>query len=248
MALVRKQFPLTIKAIEDDANGVPSGFRGDASVYHVVDLHGDIIEPGAFDATLRSKGRERPLLWQHYIDQPIGTAAFEDDPGRALETEGSPVTEVRQAAEAMALLKAGAVKGLSIGFDIVREAWDGAVRRIEEIDLWEVSLVTFPANPLAQVTEAKSAGEALAELQAKRTVAVGAEALRKGAPLTAEQRKTLAEAAELLHALAAQAPADDEGSDAGEGPVGDTLAGTDEPEGPSPLEGLLAEIRSHRRS
>lgn len=133
-------------------------FAGYASVFSVVDSQQDIMLRGAFRSTIRSK-REIPLLWQHRQDEPIGVITALKEDANGLYVEGRLLLSVARAVEAYALLKARALKGLSIGYSPRRSTLDKAsgVRRLEEVDLWEVSLVTFPANQHAEVTVVKHA-------------------------------------------------------------------------------------------
>ncbi len=98
------------------------------------------------------------LLWQHQWEKPIGviTALFEDALG--LYMKGKLLLEVAQAREAYALLKAGVVRGLSIGYSVKRSRRnpDSGIRELLDLNLWEISLVTMPANEAAQVTVVKS--------------------------------------------------------------------------------------------
>jgi len=146
----QKGFKFDVKSI--DEQGV---FEGYAAVFGNVDLGGDVIEPGAFKKTLQENPR-MPILWQHNPTEPIGVTleAYED--GRGLKVKGQLNLETTRGKEAYALLKQGALKGLSIGYDSVKEAWEGTKRILKEIRLWEWSLVTFPMNPLAQVAEVKA--------------------------------------------------------------------------------------------
>lgn len=238
--MLRKSFDLEIKAADLDESGAGT-FSGAASVYNVIDLHGDVIVPGAFDTTLKQKGDTRPLLWQHWMDNPIGTSKFTDSESALLVDEGVLVAGVRQAEEAGKLVDAGAVTGLSIGFDITRESWDGGVRIIEEIDLWEVSLVTFPANPLARVTNMKQAGEVLAKLKAQHTKA--------GRVLSAANLSLVEDAIQALTKLRDAAVAEDgkqkgSGTDPGKGIQ---PASVEEQEAVQIVSGFLDEIRSYSR-
>ena len=147
--------PLEIKELSDDGS-----FSGYGSVFGNVDYYGDVVEAGAFTKTLAAK--MPAMLWQHDSAEPIGvwTKIAEDEKG--LYMEGRLLTgKVSRASEAHELLKAGAVKGLSIGY--MPKAWEwskddsgDSIRHLKEIDLWEVSLVTFPANEAAVVTSVKS--------------------------------------------------------------------------------------------
>lgn len=133
-------------------------FAGYASVFGVVDSQHDVVMPGAFAFTLEQRAGHIKLLWQHQWDAPIGkiTKLFED--ARGLYMEGQLLMDVAKAREAYALMKAGVVKGLSIGYTPGR--WkrnpDSGVRQLQSVDLWEISLVTTPANAAAQVTVVKS--------------------------------------------------------------------------------------------
>ncbi len=148
------EFALNIKSLNEEGY-----FAGYASVFNVEDNHGDVILTGAFGNSLIKNrfGKDIKLLWQHKSDEPIGifTKMFEDEHG--LYVEGKLLLDIQRAKEAYALLVNGGLKGLSIGF-IVKdyEINDKGVRLIYEADLWEISLVTFPANTHATVTEVKA--------------------------------------------------------------------------------------------
>ncbi len=128
---------------------------GYASLFGLPDQGGDVVMPGAYGrslARLRAEGRAVKMLWQHDATQPIGVwdEVVEDE--RGLRVAGRLLPEVARAREAAALIGAGAVDGLSIGFRTIRAARDASGRRaLIEIDLWEVSLVTFPMLPEARV-------------------------------------------------------------------------------------------------
>lgn len=132
-------------------------FRGHASIKTNVDLGRDKVLGGAFTKTLKENASEGvPILWQHFQHEVIGksTSLVEDTKG--LEVGGALVLEVQRALEAHALLKARAVKGLSIGYDVIKETFEKGVRLLHELKLYEFSIVTFPMNPLAQVEAVKS--------------------------------------------------------------------------------------------
>ncbi len=131
-------------------------FTGYASVWGEADAYGDTIKRGAYTRTIK---RMRPaLLWAHDTRQPIGVWSdlVEDD--RGLKVTGKLVTETRQGAEALALLKAGAVNGLSIGFRAIRsERGPNGGRVLTEIELPEISIVVMPAAAKARVTSVRGA-------------------------------------------------------------------------------------------
>lgn len=149
-SLSRKEFNLEVKNLQDDGT-----FQGYLSVFGNVDLQGDKIKKGAFSESI--KGREKfPLLWQHDPSSPIGVfSAVEDDHG--LKINSALNLETVKGKEAYALLKQGAVSGLSIGYEPVKYSWENSdIRVLEQVKLWEGSIVTFPANPQATVTTVKS--------------------------------------------------------------------------------------------
>ena len=112
-----------------------------------------------YPRTLSKGANAIKLLWQHKQSEPIGVfeKMFEDEVG--LYVEGRLLMDVARAKEAGALMKAGAVTGLSIGYSPVRYRIDGDTgnRLLAEVDLFEVSLVTFPANEQSKITVVKSA-------------------------------------------------------------------------------------------
>lgn len=153
----RMDMDLTIKSVSDSGE-----FEGYGSVFGVKDSYGDIVVKGAFAASLNdwnNKGRLPALLWQHQMDQPIGvfTDMYEDDQG--LYVKGRLLIEDDQLAKrAHAHMKAGSLTGMSIGYVLKDYEYDSGKDAfvLKEIQLWEVSLVTFPANDEARVAEVKS--------------------------------------------------------------------------------------------
>ncbi len=151
-----RSFALQIKAACDD--GTVEGY---GSVFGVRDNYDDVIAKGAFVQSLKdhkAAGTMPAMLWQHDADKPIGvwTEMVEDEKG--LRIKGQLAMETVKGKEAHALLKMGAINGLSIGFMSKQWAYDRdtEVRTLTEIDLWEVSLVTFPANEKARITNVKA--------------------------------------------------------------------------------------------
>lgn len=141
---------------------VPAGtVEGYASVFGLLDRGGDIVLAGAFKASLaawKKKKAAPPMLWQHDPWQPVGVwpEIVEDEKG--LKVKGALALDVPKAAEAAALIKAGAVRGLSIGYETLDYEIDRTtgIRRLKKVDLWEVSLVTFPMLSDAAVTGIKN--------------------------------------------------------------------------------------------
>ncbi len=183
MNLKQLRSPLKIKAgdIADDGT-----FTGYGSVFNVVDNGGDMIVPGAFAASLerhKSAGTRPKMLWQHDSYRPIGSwlEMTEDDHG--LRCKGRLLLDVEQAREAYALMKAGELDGLSIGYECTE--WEHAtadslqakygyygecygaidhVRVLKAVELWEISPVTFPMCEQARVETVKQRSRSVLDL------------------------------------------------------------------------------------
>lgn len=140
----------------------PDGtIAGYASLFGEIDASRDMVMPGAFAATLRTRGLRRiPMLFQHDPAEPIGIWLELREDHRGLYARGRLIPEVMRARELLALLKAGASDGLSIGFRTVTARIDPKtrVRRLHAVDLWEISLVTFPLLAGARVQSVSSPG------------------------------------------------------------------------------------------
>ncbi|GGF53109.1 hypothetical protein GCM10007301_10720 [Azorhizobium oxalatiphilum] len=135
-------------------DGLFSPFEGYACLFGQQDLGRDIIAPGAFADTLAKRGVGGVrLLYQHDPAEPIGVWARLTEDAIGLRVEGRLSLEVKRGREVVALIAAGALDGLSIGFKAVEARTDprARVRRITRIDLWEVSVVTFPMQPGARI-------------------------------------------------------------------------------------------------
>lgn len=157
-------FKAEIKAAESDNDKIGK-ITGYASAYGVKDSYGDIVQKGAFARSLKEYGLPSMLLQHNSWDVAgIWVKATEDDTGLLLEGELN--LEVQKAREAYALAKQGALKGLSIGFYTKEcEYDDDGTRNIKDVDLIEVSLVTFPANREATITDVKNAPKTERELE-----------------------------------------------------------------------------------
>lgn len=132
-------------------NSNESIIYGYASVFNVKDAAGDIILPGAFKESLQSNPNIK-LLWQHKYDVPIGVVQklYEDQYG--LFMEAYIITELKKGKEAAILLKHNAINGLSIGFKMQDYFYGKDARYIKKAILLEVSVVTFPALSVAQIS------------------------------------------------------------------------------------------------
>lgn len=153
----RLDIPLKIKSVSESGE-----FEGYGSVFGVEDSYSDVVVKGAFQKSLAlwaEKGRLPSMLWQHKMSEPIGiyTEMKEDDHG--LYVKGRLLIDGDDLAKrAHTHAKAGSLGGLSIGFILKDWEYDSqkGVYLLKEIDLWEVSLVTMPANDEARISEVKS--------------------------------------------------------------------------------------------
>ncbi|MBG6243189.1 MAG: HK97 family phage prohead protease [Candidatus Symbiopectobacterium sp. Dall1.0] len=161
MTILTKQrldVPLKLKSVDDSG-----AFEGYGSVFGVKDSFDDIVVPGAFKTSLaawKAKSAMPAMLWQHNMSEPIGiyTEMREDDVG--LFVKGRLLIEDDPLAKrAHAHMKAGSLTGLSIGYVLKDWEYDRTKEAflLKEIDLWEVSPVTFPSNDEARVSDVKSA-------------------------------------------------------------------------------------------
>ena len=126
---------------EPDDDGAITGY---ASVFDIVDNGMDVVRRGAFRKTLGT--RKIKMLWQHDMAQPVGVWDEVKEDERGLYVKGRILKEVQKGREAMALYKAGAMDSLSIGYRTLQasDEGNGRVRSLDELDLFEISLVTLP--------------------------------------------------------------------------------------------------------
>jgi HK97 family phage prohead protease len=147
--LARKNTPALIEALGRDE------FEGYASLFNVADGAGDIVAPGAFARSLKRRPPERVrMLYQHFAHEPIGVWEEIREDAKGLYVRGRLIGDVERAREVAALISKGALDGLSIGFRTIR-AWKSrtsVTRTLLEIELWEISIVTFPLLEGSEVT------------------------------------------------------------------------------------------------
>ncbi len=129
--------------------------KGYASFFDAVDQGNDVVQRGAYGASLmalKAAGRGVKMLWQHDPAQPIGVWDQVREDARGLFVKGRILQSVEKGREAIALIEAGAIDGLSIGYRTVKATKNTKGQRLlQELELWEVSLVTFPMLPSARV-------------------------------------------------------------------------------------------------
>lgn len=139
-------------------------FGGYASVFHRPDDSGDIVLPGAFRRSLVRRGRERVrMLFQHDPREPVGTWEAIAEDGHGLWVEGRLVGGVPRADALRRLIERRALDGLSIGFRTIRatRGTSSGGRRLSEIDLWEISIVSFPMLDAARILSRRSVASPL---------------------------------------------------------------------------------------
>lgn len=138
--------------------------EGYASLFGRRDQGGDVVEPGAYRGSL-SAGRQIKMLWQHDPAQPIGVWDEVHEDARGLYVKGRLLEDVARGREAAALVAAGAIDGLSIGYRTIKAAKDDrGGRLLTELELWEISLVTFPMLPAARVAAKSERSDAEGDL------------------------------------------------------------------------------------
>ena len=179
--------------------------EGYASVFGNKDSQGDIIERGAFTKTLTESKDRVKVLWQHNIFEPIGRPAEmrEDDLGLYIKAK---ISETDTGKKALTLARDGVVNEMSIGYDVVKDDFDRSrdARVLKEIRLFEVSLVTFAANPMALVTGVKS----MEELE--RLLEKSQQEIKEGRVLSSRNVEKVRAAIDALQALlAASEPSND---------------------------------------
>lgn len=146
--------PFELKKLEEGGT-----FEGYASVFGVKDADGDVIVKGAFTNSLKrmsETGKRPKMLWQHNPSIIIGkwVEMFEDE--RGLYVKGTLFTDIEKGSEAYALMKHGELDGMSVGFNIDNAYAEDRGRVIDDLELWEISVVTWGANPQALVSSVKS--------------------------------------------------------------------------------------------
>ncbi len=144
----------------------PSQFEGYASLFGVADGVGDVVAPGAFAASLRRRGPDQVrMLYQHFPHAPIGVWEEIAEDRTGLYVRGRLVDEVEQSRDVRALLAEGALNGLSIGFRTLRARRGVPGGRIlQEVELWEISVVTFPLLAGSTVTAIGAPDDGLARM------------------------------------------------------------------------------------
>jgi HK97 family phage prohead protease len=151
--MLQLSLPTEFKAFGDTGS-----FEGYAAIFGNIDMGGDVIERGAFKEIIKGRNGMVKILNQHRQADPIGTADVQQD-DKGLAFKGQLILEAASARSAYALMKGGALDGMSIGFDVMpggAEVLNSGVRQLKSLKLWEISPVTFGMNPMAGITGVKS--------------------------------------------------------------------------------------------
>lgn len=151
----RKATRFDMKCVKEDGS-----FEGYASLFGEEDLGRDVVMPGAFRSSLAKRGpRGIKMLYQHDPNEVIGIWLKLKEDIRGLFVEGKLLPDVGRSREVLSLMRAGAIDGLSIGYHVVKARADArtGLRYLIEVDLWEISVVTFPMQPEARISAVKAA-------------------------------------------------------------------------------------------
>lgn len=147
-----------VKSINDAGE-----FTAYGSVFGNVDHDRDIVMPGAFSKSLeahKENGTKPAMLWQHKHDEPIGVYSLVEEDEKGLYTEGQLLLDDPTAKRAHVHMKAKSVSGMSIGFRVAHDGYEYSEEKeaflLKEIDLHEISVVTFPANDQARIETVKN--------------------------------------------------------------------------------------------
>ena len=151
-----------LKAYHDDEDDEAKGmFSGYASIFGNKDLGNDVVVQGAFQKSIRAKGaRKIKMLFQHDTKAPIGVYTKVREDAQGLYVEGKLAMQTQKGREVYELMKMGAIDGLSVGYRVDAKGYSyddrGKKRYLKQVDLMEISAVTFPMNPKARVNAVKA--------------------------------------------------------------------------------------------
>lgn len=211
--------PLELRLAGDAAEGTIAGYG--SAFAGPPDSYGDVIAPGAFAKSLtrhKAEGTTPVMLWSHDPSEPIGVWTEIREDSKGLRVKGTINLETQRGREALALIKQGGLTGLSIGFMVGKDGRrfekDGS-RTLTEVDLWEISLVSLPANRRARILSAKSVTtqrefetflhqEGFPNTAAKRIASGGWSAIAQGPHPAEELNKRIGRALSELKSLRGQ--------------------------------------------
>lgn len=145
---------LDVKALAEDGT-----FTGYASTFNNVDLGRDIVMPGAFQKSLAVRPASRvKLLRNHDASEPVGVVLSLEEDAKGLKIKGQVTGETARGRETLSLMRTGALDAMSIGYRTIKDTFDRVkgARLLQQLDLYECSICTFPMNPRATVSAVKS--------------------------------------------------------------------------------------------
>ena len=149
-----KAFPFEVKEIDDEAGT----FTGYASVFNNLDDGGDIVTQGAFKKTIEERANRIKVVWQHDWSQPIGKPLEMAEDAHGLRVKAF-ISDTALGRDVRTLMRDGVISELSIGYDIVKDAWSEvegrSVHLLNELRLYEFSPVTLAMNDQAIITGVK---------------------------------------------------------------------------------------------
>ena len=147
----------------DETEGIVKGM---GSIFGNVDSDGDVIVKGAYTKTISENRNRIKYLYQHRLDQPIGTMKELNETPEGLEFVAQLAVKTRLGKDVMEMIKAGVITENSVGFATVKQEFNKseAVNYIKEVKLYEISAVTLAANPLALIDEIKGTSQSKQEL------------------------------------------------------------------------------------
>lgn len=246
--MLYKSFPAEFKA-----EGDGDTFEGYASVFGNIDQGGDRVLPGAFAKTISERQAAIRVLWQHSWFDPIGRPIHMEEDSHGLLTR-SQVSWTTLGRDALTLIRDGVVDQLSIGYEVIKDAWDRdeGTRDLVEVKLWEYSPVTFAMNELATINGVKTVDE-LQDLLRKASF-LTEHGLKDGRVLSRRNLSLVKQAYEALGSLIEVASQSDEPDESTQSGDGDSKAdpevdakepGTSTPTlsgASNPFEGVIAQI------
>lgn len=179
---------LRVKTTANDDGLAEGQFDALVSVFGNVDSYGDVVQPGAFEKSLKTwseSGYKIPVYWGHNLSDPdfnIGEIVSAEETDRGLQVRAQLDMDSPKAAQVYRLLKGGRVKEFSFGYQVRDGSWgekDGSeVYELNELDLFEVSVVPVGANPETELQAVKTLGERTAKAGARALATLGEKAGR----------------------------------------------------------------------
>ena len=203
--LIKDAPALRVKVLDADEGAVEGEFTALVSVFGTVDSYGEVVQPGAFERTLKewsASGYPIPVYWGHNLSDPdynIGAVVDAVETERGLQVRARLDMDSPKAPQVYRLLKGGRVKEFSFGYSVRDAGWgtkdDREVYELRDIQLFEVSVVPVGANPATELQTVKAHAE-----RTGRAATRALEGVKAGRVLSAKNEDALREAREELAA------------------------------------------------